>query len=135
MNLIEYVKTFAIRGACTCGRCIDAPANPEQHQPDGHTADLMFFKVAMKDGATAEAFKVCVEDEFPHWLDGEEHSYLECGANIGDQGMALMAFGLGKLLDVWELLTPNSIMPSLPDDLKQQMAGSGMITIRKVKGE
>jgi hypothetical protein len=29
----EYVMAHAERGACKCGRCFDAPPNPEQHQP------------------------------------------------------------------------------------------------------
>lgn len=129
MKLADYVAAFAMRGACTCGKCIDAPANPEQQQPNGHTIDLTFFKVAAKEGANAEFFRTCVETEFPHWLDGKEHSYLECGADIGDQGLILMAFGLGHLLGVWKVLCPETMMPFLPDDLKKQMAGNGMISI------
>lgn len=126
----EYVNACAIRGACTCGRCIDAPEKPEKKQPEGHTVDLTFFKVAKTDGADAETFKTLVEKHFPHWLDGKEHNYLQCGADVGDQATALMAFGLGHLLGVWKVLSPATLMPFLPDDLKQQMAGSGMISIK-----
>lgn len=129
MKVADYVNNFAIRGACTCGRCIDAPTNPEQHQPNGHTIDVTFFKVATKEGANAESFRACVQQDFPHWLDGKEHTYLECGADIGNQGLALMAFGLGHLLGVWKVLSPETMMPFLPDDLKKQMAGRGMIAI------
>jgi len=129
MKLADYVAVYALRGDCTCGKCIDAPVNAEQHQPDGHTVDLTFFKVAMKEGATTNDFRHFVEQEFPHWLDGVEHNYLECGADIGDQGLALMAFGLGHLLGVWKVLSPATMMPDLPNDLKQQMAGMGMVSI------
>ncbi|GAI77300.1 unnamed protein product, partial [marine sediment metagenome] len=37
---------------------------------------------------------------------------------------------LGKLLRVWELLTPNSMMPFLPEEMKMDMAGKGMISIK-----
>lgn len=130
MNLYEYVAKNTIRGACQCGRCCDAPDNPKDNQPSGHTADLTFFKVSKSEDAKAEEFKAMVEKEFPHWLDSKEHSYLEVGADIGDQGVALMAMGLGKLLDVWNLLSPATMMPFLPDDLKMKMAGQGMVSIK-----
>lgn len=131
MTLADYVRRHARRGACTCGLCIDAPSNPEDKQPQGHTVDLIFFKVAqMPEEGNAEDFRALVEQEFPHWLDGKEHSYLEAGADIGDQGLAMMAMGLGSLLGVWELLTPESIMPFLDRDAKLTMAQSGMISIR-----
>ena len=129
MKLADYVAEFAIRGACVCGRCIDSPSNPEEKQPNGHTIDLTFFKIAAKEGANKEYFLSLVEQEFPQWLDGSEHSYLECGADIGDQGICLMAFGLGHLLGVWKCLCPETMMPFLPDDMKKQMAGRGMICI------
>lgn len=129
MKLANYVAEFAVRGVCMCGKCIDALSQPEDKQPNGHTIDLTFFKVAAKEEANAEYFLSLVKQEFPHWLDGVEHSYLECGADIGDQGICLMAFGLGHLLGVWKCYCPETMMPFLADDLKKQMAGSGMITI------
>ena len=130
VTLAEYVQNHTQRGACTCGRCLDAPANPEDHQPKGHTADVMFFKVAMADRPDVKTFKSMVNTQFPHRLAGEEHSYIEMGANIGDQGIALTAMALGHLLGIWQLLTPTSLMSFLPDDLQMQMAGQGMVTIK-----
>jgi hypothetical protein len=130
MSLADYVAEHAVRGACQCGRCFDAVADPQNHQPNGHTADLVFFKVAQKD-ADAEEFKKLVAVEFPHWLDGNEHSYLETGWDIGDQGLAMMAMGLGSILGTWKLLSP-AMLP-LPDDLKMQMAGAGYITIQAAR--
>lgn len=129
MKAIDYVRKHAIRGACTCGRCIDAPKNPEQCQPDGHTINLTFFKIA-NNGGNKEEFERIFKKEFPHWFDGKEHSYLQAGADIGDQGLCLMAFGLGHLLGVWKCLCPETTMPFLPDDLKKQMVDGGMITIQ-----
>lgn len=128
MRLHEYVQRHVTRGACTCGKCFDAPDNPETKQPEGHTADMIFFKVAKSSEANTETFKNLVIEEFPHWLDGKEHSYLEMGADIGDQGIALMAMGLGLLLNTWKLLTPR--MLPIPEELVQQMAGRGLITIQ-----
>jgi len=137
MNLYEFVLDHAIRGACQCGKCIDAPPNPEKLQPIGHTADLIFFKVALKRVIPKEEMKTTflelIKKEQPHWLDGKEHSYLETGADIGDQGVAMMAMGMGKLLGVWELLTPESVLPGIPDHLKMMMAGRGFISIMTKK--
>lgn len=128
MNAVaQYVMTHAQRGDCTCGKCLDAVANPQQ--PNGHTADLVFFKVAAVNNADANTMRDLVQSEYPHWLDGKEHSYLEMGANIGDQGLALTAMGLGSLLGIWKLTTPR-ILP-ISEDLQQQMAGAGYITIQR----
>lgn len=126
--LAEYIMKNCQRGACQCGKCIDVPEHPEEKQPKGHTADLVFFKVAKTNGATKETFEQIVKTEFPHWLDGKEHNYLEMGGDIGDQGLALMAMGLGSLLEVWQLLTPK--MLPIPEDLQMQMAGMGMISVK-----
>ena len=132
MKLYQYVNQNAIRGACTCGRCIDAGANPEERQPKGHTIDMAFFKVAKRDGANKEDFLALVEADFPHWLDGEEHNYISMGAEIGDQGIAIMCIGLGDLLGAWRALTPVRILGSLPDDIIKNMAGEGMLSMRRI---
>ena len=43
MKLIDYVLAYVTRGACTCGKCCDAPETPEEKKPEGHTVDLTFF--------------------------------------------------------------------------------------------
>jgi hypothetical protein len=129
MNLIEYVTNHIERGACQCGNCIDAPENPKDKQLKGHTVDLIFFKVRAVNNSDKEEFKRLVENEYPHWLDGKEHSYLETGGDMGDQGLALMTMGLGELLGIWELLTPESMMPFLDDNTKMKMAGTGFVNI------
>ncbi len=132
-DVIEYISKHSLRGACTCGRCVDAPEKPEEKQPQGHAIDLSFFKVA-NNGGKKEEFEEIFRKEFPHWFDGKEHSYLQCGANVGDQGMCLMAFGLGHILGVWKCLCPETMMPFAPNDLKMKMAGMGMISIKyKIK--
>lgn len=142
MNLQDYVMKYAVRGACTCGRCIDAPENPEKHQPTEdidprirHTVNLTFFKVTSAPGADADTFRSLVQQEHPEWLDGQEHNYLQVGGDVGDQGLALMCIGLGHVLGVWNALAPETMMPYLPDDLKQQMAGMGMIALQFIKGK
>lgn len=131
MRLYDYVKEHAQRGACMCGACMDAPSNPERRQPSGHTADLVFFRVAVKNNPSKTEFEQLARKQFSHWFDGKEHSYLEAGADMGDQGIALMTMGLGSLLGVWELLTPLSVLgPDCPEDIKMGLAGRGFIHIK-----
>lgn len=128
--LINYIEAYAVRGACTCGRCIDAPKHPEIKQPMGHTVDLTFFEVAAREGASAEALKKILESDYPKALDGKEHSYLEVGADLGSQQHALMLIGLGAVLGLWKALTPDTMMPFLPKELKNQMAGQGYVALK-----
>ena len=130
-ELQDFIRKHVIRGACQCGLCIGAPANPEQHQPTGHTADMIFFKVAAKDDPDPKEFEKIVREECPQIFDGQEHSYMNLGAELGDQGYAMEVMGLGNLLGLWSLLTPRSVLGSTIDDaMVQNMAGMGMITVQ-----
>lgn len=136
-NFIEYVHAFAERGACRCGKCFDAPANPNAEQPSGHTANVEFFEVRAKEGADAEALRaLIVENKSGAFLDvdlfdGKEHNYIELGGWIGDQGLALMLIGLGSLLGLWDLLTPSAIFKdAIPKEAAMRMAGMGMVAIQ-----
>lgn len=130
MKLAEYVQRHVERGACMCAKCLDAPESPLERQPKGHTADLVFFKVRKDGRASREEFLRLVREEFPRWLDGNEHSYLETGSDMGDQGLALMTMGLGELLDAWKLLTPKAMIPLIPEEHARLLAGRGFVTIR-----
>lgn len=130
-KLTEYILKYASRGDCTCGKCIDAPDNPKQ--PNGHTVNMTFFKVAANEGADAKMFQSLVELDFLHWLDGKEHNYLTIGGELGDQGIAIMCVGLGHLLGVWKALTPDTVMPFMPEGMKHQMAGMGMVSLQANK--
>jgi hypothetical protein len=136
-KLRDYIIKHAKRGACKCGRCVDAPPNPEQHQPVGHTADMIFFEVSAGDGANADELKALLREnkrgEYGDVdvFDGNEHNYLELGGWIGDQGLALTLMGLGSVLGIWNLLTPKTMLGKLiPDDLVQSLAGQGMVAVQ-----
>ena len=139
-ELGEFVLQHAERGACTCGRCKDAPEHPEEHQPDGHTADMIFFKVKARGEPDAGEFKKLISQHAGSFnnidpLDGTEHNYLELGGWLGDQGLALMFMGLGTLLGLWQLLTPVTMLKLESNEpLARQMANAGMLSI-KAPGE
>lgn len=132
-DLLEFIQKHAVRGECMCGKCIDGGTK----QPEGHTADLIFFKVAAVNEPKAEELKQLVqinrEGEFNgvNLFDGKEHGYIELGGWIGDQGMALVLMGLGNVLGLWKLLTPHTILgKDCPEDLAMKMAGQGYVTIQ-----
>jgi len=131
-----------------CGRCADAPPNPENLQPKDsevssrkHTADMVFFKVAMVDGPDADTLKSLIASQRGQFcdvdlFDGKEHNYMEIGAWIGDQGLALQFMALGNLLGLWKLLTPKELFGNLLDDsMVQRMVGSGLLSIMAPKKE
>jgi hypothetical protein len=143
-ELHKFIRKYAIRGDCVCGQCIDRKENPVQ--PEGHNIDVHFFKVGLdvlgfnntpelRDSLGKELQQLVSNNKRGIFttvdlLDGGEHSYLEVGGWIGDQGMALTLMGLGSLLGIWELRTPEIMLGKLCDKAtKDMMAGAGMINI------
>jgi hypothetical protein len=129
-DLERYVYEHTRRGECQCGGCIDKGDSPD---PVGHTINLGFFKVSAEEG-DAETFtrlskahhgEHCEVDPF----DGTDHSYLELGAWIGDQGLAMQYMGLGVLLGIFKLIDPSALGISRSDPLYMQMLGQGFLSI------
>lgn len=58
-------------------------------------------------------------------------SYIEVGAEIGDQGAAFQLFALGKVLGLWDIITPEKLGFTGPE--ASQMAGSGFVMISGFK--
>jgi hypothetical protein len=137
-NLETYVTEHVLRGACVCGKCFDQVENPENNQPSGHTVNLTFFEVAinpLKIG-NKEEFLELVRTQYSGWLDGKEHNYIEMGAQMGSQELALETIGLGHLLGAWKAFSPDILFPYLPKEFKMNMAGNGMVVLRaEVKDE
>ncbi len=133
-ELIDYVTSNVTRGECRCGKCFDDSGSPELHQPSGHTSDLVFFKVASTGSADKEKLKELIKAHKGEYnevdpFDGKEHSYIELGGWVGDQGIALMLMGLGEILGIWKLMTPKTVFKNFPEDMQMQMAGNGYVTI------
>ena len=138
MNKLHLlIKAFAVRGECTCERCIDSVADAEHKQPEGHTADLVFFKVGAGAGANAQDLLFALQDAgiSAALFDGKEHGYMEIGGLVGDQGAALMLMGIGSILGLWDLLTPRKMLGDcLTEEMELGLAGGGYVTI-KAKSE
>lgn len=129
-QLVEFVRSHSDRAYA------DKPSPWEVGAFRPATADLVFFEVYSKgepDAETlrrliAENYKGCFGDLNP--LDGNEHSFIEIGGWIGDQGLALQLMGLGQLLGLWGLMTPK--MLAIPDHIVKGMAGMGYVSIMPV---
>lgn len=134
-NLIQFVIANTERGECKCGKCIDAGSSPD---PQGHTVDMVFFKVAKKNGASVDEFTRFTAEHKGHFgevnpLDGKEHNYMELGGWIGDQGLAMQYMALGVLLGKFTLLSPAMLGMSGPDAL--QLASMGLLSIQSAGGK
>jgi hypothetical protein len=54
-------------------------------------------------------------------------SYIEVGGVIGDQGTAFALFALGKVLGLWNVITPKTL--GITGEQAREMAGMGFIMI------
>lgn len=102
MNLVEYVLAHTERGECHCGYCIDRGDRPD---PEGHTIDVGFFKVAKRGDPDAKMLQQLTDAWAPVFqacnpLDGNPHSFIEIGAWIGDQGIGMQFMALAEMLDL-----------------------------------
>lgn len=140
-DLAKYVIKHCIRGDCIYGECTDIHA--EKFQPDGYTIDIQFFKVALRNSDLTGTDKEIIKNDFLRLikghkgvyrdidiLDGEEHSFIDIGAWIGDQGIALTLMGMGELLGIWNVITPNRLVPDYSKETRDMLAGAGYILIR-----
>ena len=97
--------------------------------------DLVFFKVRAVGQPRSSALKALLAAHPGQFgevdpFDGQEHSYIELGGWLGDQGTALDLMGLGAHLGLWQLLTPRAMLgPAAPAALVDQLAGKGLITV------
>lgn len=122
-ELIEYIQTHAQRGECQCGQCVDKL--PDTPDPE-HSVNVHFFWVSPINNPQKEDLKRLLLANYPDLEGlGSGPSYLQMGGALGDQGLALMLIGLGKIVGLWEAITPASFGITGPE--AKQMAGSGFV--------
>ena len=110
------------------------PHKSEYQDSDMIMVDCHFIVVAV-DKAKAEKYReelIAILKEYPapDRLAGGP-SYIEVGAEIGDQGAAFRLFALGEALGLWSVFTPKTLGFTGP--LANEMAGSGMVMISGFK--
>jgi hypothetical protein len=96
---------------------------------------MHFFKVKMVKNPTVDEFMNFIAGHIGEFneanvFDKQEHGYIELGGWIGDQGIALRFMALGNYLKLWELYTPEVMLPMMPAEFLDELAGRGAITIK-----
>lgn len=134
MTIQEFVSNHVERGECKCGRCCDAGNAPDP----AHAIDMVFFKVAKVGDPSVEDFDRLTRETKGDYgpcdpFDGKDHGYIELGAWIGDQGLAMCYMALGVMLGKFNLLAP--AMLGIPNDsaLGKQMIGQGFLSVMSKK--
>ncbi len=98
--------------------------------PSCEMVDLVLLKVGVR-AEIAEKHKASLIEFLRTYPQPERlaqgPSYIEVGAEIGDQGMALALFAVGHVLGLWKIITPMT-MGVMGEDARQ-MAGAGFVMI------
>lgn len=101
---------------------------------DLELVDLEFLIVGV-DKAHAETFRdelVAIMKTYPHQLRlAGGPSYIEVGGVIGDQGAAFQLFALGKVLGLWNVMTPATL--GFTGEEAKRMAGNGFVMMAGYK--
>jgi hypothetical protein len=102
---------------------------------DSEGVDVQFFHVSQVGEPTEEELKTLIQRHVGDFcevdlFDDREHGYIELGVWCGTQELALQLMGLGTILGLFELMTPNNMLPDAYDELKNELAGKGFIIIK-----
>jgi hypothetical protein len=109
---------------------INAMPHESEAASETEVVDLTLLSVGV-DCAKAHSHKAELIDilkkySAPERLAGGP-SYIEVGAEIGDQGAAFQLFALGKVLGLWSVITPATM--GFAGKEATDMAGQGFVMI------
>src|ERR1700679_3108460 len=95
----------------TVGGVLEVFAMPHESEalPTIEKVDMVFLTIGV-DKAEAEKHSAELRKilaDYPRSKDGP--SYIEVGAEIGDQGAAVQLFAVGKVLGFWDVITPGTL--------------------------
>ena len=111
---------------------VDVYAMPPVHaaRPDVELIDVEFITIGVDKGK-AETQRDSLVGILRTYPDPQRlaqgPSYIEVGAELGDQGLALQLFALGKALGLWDIITPASL--GFSGDEARDLAGRGFVMI------
>lgn len=96
--------------------------------------DMIYMAIGAKgprDEAVLQELMDAYDSEYPVNIgDHMEHSYLELGGWLGSQEYAMRLMALGNMWNMWQLLTPRTMMGKLiNEEMVVALAGRGLITI------
>ena len=113
---------------------IDAMPHVTEAPSGIEKVDLEFLVIGVDRAAAEENRMELVEIlktyPQPNRLAGGP-SYIEVGAQIGGQGAAFQLFALGKVLGLWDVITPATM--GFAGEEARQVAGSGFVMISGFK--
>lgn len=101
---------------------------------------MIFFRVSKVGEPTAEEFERLTKEKKGAFveldpLDGKEYGYMELGAWIGDQGLAMQYMALGAMLNLFNLISPVTVFQLDSNDPKaMKLVGAGFLAVIK-KGD
>jgi hypothetical protein len=134
--LANYVASHTECSECRCEACAKSGNLNWKVGALKHTADMVFFDVSIRGVPDVEKLRKLIDeckkelDIFDELERTGEISYINLGGWIGDQNTALRLMGMGWLMGLWDCMTPRMIH-GLPEELVQQMAGAGLVSIVK----
>lgn len=128
-ELVEQAKRGEqLKGGGTL-EIYDMPHESDVRDPQVIKVDLVFVIIGVNkanaDAHRSELIALLHEYPDPETLAAGP-SYISVGATIGDQGAAFQLFALGKVLGLWEVITPETLGVSDPV-VARQMAGAGYL--------
>lgn len=133
-ELVEQIKNGAeeLKGGGVV-EIFDMP-HVRDAQPDIEKVDVEFVVIGVNK-AKAEEHRAEFVELLKQYPNPERlaagPSYIEVGAEIGDQGAAFQLFALGKVLGLWEVITPALL--GATGEQARQMAGMGFVMMSGFK--
>lgn len=107
---------------------IYAMPHASEAKPDLEKVDVEFMVIGVNKAKAeehrAELIDILKTYPNPDQLAGGP-SYIEVGAEIGDQGAAFQLFALGKILGLWSIITPATM--GFTGEEARMMAGQGFV--------
>jgi hypothetical protein len=105
---------------------------------------MIFFAVSPTEPADVDVFRRLTNEALygayatVDPFDGKEHSYLELGAWIGDQGLAMQYMALGVMLGLFQLLSPITVLGSLlglkgDEPIVMEAAQQGLLAVKRAE--
>jgi hypothetical protein len=129
-QMVEYAKAGDWEAPAPGGvlEIYDMPKDNDAAFDGLEKVDLHFVTIAVNKEA-AESRRGDLILLLNDWPNPERlangPSYIEVGGVIGDQGAAFELFALGKVLGLWDIITPEKLGAS--GEQARQMAGAGYI--------
>ena len=131
-ELVEQAKAGVPIDKIQGGGTLEIFAMPhvDEAGPEVELVDLFFLTIGVKKDAA-----LAIKEELIEMLRTYPNpkglsvglSYIEVGADLGDQGAAFQLFALGKVLGIWNVVLPGTV--GIVGDEATELAGRGFILI------